>query len=360
MSDTVGAMSRARRLARVLSLVGWWMVAPPPLAHAQGAPPGDLVEQAERAYREVDFPRQRALARQALEQGNADPARVAQIYRLLGIAHAVLGEPEVAKEAFARLLELDPSIELQRSLSPRIRSPYMEARGERDVASEHLGLSVIVFDAKRGLSIAVFDPKDMVRRVRLRVGANEPAAAGIPVAPELYFPPTELRPGSRHRVELLDEYSNVLALRDLPELAAPAAAPVVRATSTAEPARVEESSSGFTAAAPWLIGGGGALVALGVGAHLIREKEATTWNGSDCEQPGQGRRIDQCSDVDHARSNAQTVAIVSYSVGGALLVAGLVATGIFDAADSDSSPKDGALRCDVGPGALGVACGSTF
>ena len=102
------------------------------------------MEQAERAYREVDFPRQRALALQALEQGNGDPARVAQIYRLLGIAHAVLGEPEAAKEAFARLLELEPGIELERSLSPRVRSPYLEARGEWDVAGEHLGVSIIV------------------------------------------------------------------------------------------------------------------------------------------------------------------------------------------------------------------------
>jgi hypothetical protein len=307
----------------------------------------------------VDFPRQRELARQALEQGNGDPARVAQIYRLLGIAHAVLGEPDVAKEAFARLLELDPSIELERSLSPRIRSPYMEARGEWAVAAEHLGTSVIVFDAKRGLSIAVLDPKDMVRRVRLRVGADErDAGPTIPAAPELYFPPTQLRPGSRHRVELLDEYSNVLSQRDLPELVAPAPAPLARATGT--PPRAEESSSGFAAAAPWLLGGGAALVALGVGAHVVREQEASTWNGTDCEQPGQGRRIDQCSDVDRSRSTAQSVAIVSYSVGGALLVSGLIATGIFDAGDAVPSSKDGALRCGVGPGALGLACGSAF
>ena len=354
-------MSRVRRLARVLSVAGCCIVAAPSGAHAEASPAADPVEQAERAYREVDFPRQRALARQALEQGDGEPARVAQIYRLLGIAHAVLGEPEAAKDAFARLLELDPGVELERSLSPRIRSPYMEARGEWDVASEHLGVSIIVFDAKRGLSIAVHDPKDMVRRVRLRVSAPGVAGAssGIPAAPELYFPPSELRPGSRQRVELLDEYSNVLALRELPELAAPAPAPLVHAAPAA-PVGAQESSSSVTAAAPWLLGAGAAAVALGVGAHVVRENEATTWNGSDCEQLGQGRRIDQCSDVDRARSTAQTVAIVSYSVGGALLVAGLVATGIFDADDADPIPKEGALRCGVGPGALGVACGSVF
>jgi len=322
------------------------------------------VEQAERAYREVDFPRQRALALQALEQGNGEPARVAQIYRLLGIAHAVLGEPEAAKEAFARLLELDPGIELERSLSPRIRSPYLEARGEWDVAGEHLGVSIIVFDAKRGLSVAVHDPRDMVRRVRLRVSTGSTdapgARPGIPAAPELYFPPTELRPGSRHRLELLDEYSNVLALRDLPELAAPAPAPLVRGAGTAPPSQVDEARSGFAAAAPWLLGGGAAVIALGVGAHVVREQKASTWNGPECEEPGQGTRSEQCGDVDSARSTAQTVAIVSYSVGGALLVAGLVATGIFDPGDSDPSPKDGALRCGVGPGAFGLACGSVF
>lgn len=343
--------------SRVLAL--WALLAlgvVPAFAYAQDADPLAL---AERAYGAVDFETQRAEAERALEAGGADPARLARIYRLLGIAHAALGAPEPAKLAFMRLLALDPDVELEHVLSPRLRTPYMEARGYWDVASTRLGV-----DAARGapdgaITLTVHDPLGMVARVQLRSAAAEPQILWEEgAAPQLSVPVSALAEFAEIALEvrLLDGYSNLLAVRAVPALPARSAAKAPSTPPPVVPSEPERQSLALPLALA-----GGSLIAFGVGAtaHVVRERRAAEWNGSGCERPGLGTRAEQCTDVDEARRSAESVAIAAYATGGALL-AGSVVAYLLTGARRREAPTGAALACSSGPTPLGLSCSGRF
>src|SRR3954452_12992112 len=85
---------------------------------------------AEAAYVAVDFDGTRSASENALNEGNHDPTETLRLYTLLGIATATLGQEAEAREAFRRVLGIDPEAGLDKELSPKIRSPYLEVRGE--------------------------------------------------------------------------------------------------------------------------------------------------------------------------------------------------------------------------------------
>lgn len=319
---------------------------------------GDALEMAEQAYREVDFHSQLAEARRALEAGGNDPERLGRVYRLIGIAHAALDDRELARQAFLRLLALQPGAELDRSLSPRLRSPYLEARGYWDVASVRLGVDILTAGQEPGYGLGLRDPLGMVTRWRVRslgpdsaiVVVEAPASPSIVVtAPEL-----EAHSGRRLQVQLLDEHGNVLVERALPDPASRS-----RREARQQPLPGERPAAGESPSAglgyPSVLLGGISLGTLGIGvfAHVVRENKASEWNGAGCERSGLGSRGDQCAEVNAARTRAQRVAIASYSTAGALLIAAVV---LHLAEPGAQAPDAGALACGAGPGSFGVAC----
>lgn len=341
------------RVLRVLALSG--LLALGLAAGGAQARDADPLLAAERAYGAVDFETQRAEALRALEAGDSDPGRLARIYRLLGIAHAALGEPERAKLAFMRLLALDSSVELEHVLSPRLRTPYMEARGYWDVTSTRLGVEVSREASSGSLGLTLHDPLGMVARVRVRSAGSEPQVlweAGP--EPRLRVPSAALAEYAdvSLAVELLDSYANLLATRVV------AALPARRVVNTPpEPPRAPEPPS---LALPLVLAGSG-LVALGIGAtaHVARERSADEWNGSGCEQPGLGTRAQQCADVNGSRRSAEQVAIIAYGAGGVLL-AGSVATYLLSSAHRREVPASPGLACGGGPTPLGLSCSTHF
>lgn len=340
------------RALGVLALSGLLLLGPQS-ARAQEVDPLALAEQ---AYGAVDFETQRAEAQRALEAGHADPARLAHIYRLLGIAHAALGEPEPAKLAFMRLLALDPDVALEHVLSPRLRTPYMEARGYWDVTSTRLGVEVSREAASGGLRLTLHDPLDMIARVRVsRAGPGRDTVWGAAAEPQLEVPGASLAPhaGQVLEIELLDGYANVLATHTVTALAA-------RDVMTVPPAdAVDQQRPSLLLP---LVLAGGSLVALGIGAtaHVARERHADEWNGSGCEQPGLGTRAQQCADVDSARRSAEQVAIVAYATGGALLAGSVVTYFLLRPGHHEAPPASHALACAGGPTPLGLSCSAHF
>ncbi|HTV25067.1 MAG TPA: hypothetical protein VMG12_40515 [Polyangiaceae bacterium] len=323
------------------------------------AAPADPVEAAERAYKEVDFSTQLAEATRALEEGGHDPATLANIYRLLGIAHAALGAHEAAQQDFIRLLAVDPDVALEQVLSPRLRTPYLEARGFWDVSRSRLELGLGIDAASGDLRIALSDPLEMGRRVRVASVGDEPrTVADLAAAPELVVDAARFAPhaGRPLQVELLDAHANVVVVRVLTPPRPPAPA---RATTPAPAteARAAEPSPPTLALAL----GGGALVALGVGvtAHVIRENQATEWNGAGCERLGRGSRSDQCGDVDDQRRSAQTVAVVGYAAGAALLAASVVS--YLATSDGEQEPDPaGSLAIGLSPRGWGLSCNASW
>src|SRR5262245_51490176 len=85
---------------------------------------------AEAAYVAVDFESTQSLAKDALVAGGNDPTSTLRIYTLLGISAAAMGDEAAAREAFRQVVALDPLGHLDKTLSPKIRSPYLDVRGE--------------------------------------------------------------------------------------------------------------------------------------------------------------------------------------------------------------------------------------
>lgn len=66
-----------------------------------------------------------------LSQPDLTDAQLAELYRLLGLAHLYLGHEEKARDAFEKLLQARPDYELPKSAPPKIRGLY--ARIKEDI-----------------------------------------------------------------------------------------------------------------------------------------------------------------------------------------------------------------------------------
>jgi hypothetical protein len=100
-------------------------------AAARAAPEAidsETVRQGLAAYDDLDFARaverlETALSREALTRAEKSAA-----LRTLGFAHVALDDAQAARRDFERLLALDPQATLDRTISPRIRKVFEEAR----------------------------------------------------------------------------------------------------------------------------------------------------------------------------------------------------------------------------------------
>lgn len=150
---------RARRAGLTLVLLGA-LAMHPGLASAQ-----DPLDQAEQAYLDVDFARTRELAQQALSRGGYGRADLVRIYRLLGVAAAALGDEAASRDAYVRMLALDPAAELPGNLSPRLLQPLMEARGQWTARQGQFALEARRLRGARGIELSLEDPLGMAARV---------------------------------------------------------------------------------------------------------------------------------------------------------------------------------------------------
>jgi hypothetical protein len=344
------------------SAFGWLALAAVALWPAPAAATlPDPVEAAERAYKDVDFETQLAQATRALKEGHHDPATLANIYRLLGIAHAALDSPDAAKQDFMKLLAIDRDVALEHVLSPRLRTPYMEARGFWDVSRARLELG-LGFDPHSGdLEITLTDPLQMGSRVRVVAGANEPLAVAEQDTATRFVIAADALAGHAGRpllVELLDPYENVILAR---VLTPPPPSVATRRTPNPPPSMSLTPRASSTLPTLPLVLAGSSLLALGVGvtAHVVRENDAAEWNGSGCEQVGRGSRADQCGNVDDRRRSAQNIAFIGYTASGALLAASVLSYLLASNLEPALRPGD-SLACGVNFEGFGLSCNAAF
>ena len=88
-----------------------------------------LVKQGLTAYATLDYARAITLLEQARHDSLTRDEKVAT-YRTLGMSYVAVGQPTPAKTCFQHLLRIDPSIELDRSVAPKVRAVFEEAKAD--------------------------------------------------------------------------------------------------------------------------------------------------------------------------------------------------------------------------------------
>jgi hypothetical protein len=313
----------------------------------------------EEAYREVDFEAVKQRSAAAIRAGGHTPAEMARLEFLLGVSSAALGSTEDARAAFIRLLGMDPTQKLDRELSPRLRAPYLEARGFWSSNRERLTVSARL--ESNALSVVLSDPAKMVNRVRLRLrsaGQGEFLDSVRVARPTLRIAlPENARD---HDVELavtlLDQFGNTVA-----EQGTQAEPLLIRPPgNTALPGTSPSDESGLTRRPNYLLpatlsGLGVASTVAAVYFHTQRERGAKKWNSTACEHPG-ATRAEQCADVERRIDQDQWLAVGLYAGGGALLTLGVLTflgnrglerepASVSVACDAAVSPVLGAVQC---------------
>lgn len=338
-------MKRARLLTTALALLL------PTTALAQTR----ALQDVERAYQNVDFTATHALAERALQAGVATHAQTLRLYVLLGISAAALGNSEEAKQDFVLALAVDPRLKLDKTLSPKMREPYLEAQGYWAAAPERLAISAKASQDRKQLVVSLVDPKSLVDRVELGV-------APIGVLPRSKFvleskPVTRLTlpaafdgRGFEYTLRALDRFGNVLAEQGTdgePELA-PSLPLRIAGGAHVEPPRSYLWPALF---------GAGALgaAAAGVVFHIDREAAAHDWNSPECEHRGQTRE-DQCRSVDLHRQRSEHWAIGFYGASAVLLTGSLIS--LFSGSAKTDAADVGLLGCAIV--GRGVSCDGRF
>src|SRR4051812_21980263 len=88
-----------------------------------------LVKNGLTAYGDLDY----AKAVQLLEQARGESLTREEklvTYRTLGMAYVALGKIDEGKKHFKRLLRIDPNSSLDRSVAPKVRAIFEEAKAE--------------------------------------------------------------------------------------------------------------------------------------------------------------------------------------------------------------------------------------
>lgn len=321
---------------------------------------------AEKAHDALEFDESRRLARQALELGGHSKDAVERLWYLVAIASAALDEPSLAKEAFSRVLILNPDVTIDRGLSPKLKSPFMEAKG---TAQEPLYAKVAIERNSGGVLLMLTDGLAWVHEAELRARVTPRGAftrSIVTIEDNRAFVPLHgLKQYAQYSLVLTDEHQNQLFTLGSPTDPVEIGRYPARATvTTAQDERDAFSSDREDASAtPYLVTGwtmfglGLGAAAVGVPYHLRREERAREWNGSECERQGAGTRSAQCGDVDRERARAQKYATILYASGGGLALLGLVTIGL---APSEEHAQRGAAQVACGLGYLALACNGAF
>ncbi len=316
------------------------------------------LSEAQRAYAAVDYEATRTAAKAALAQGGNDLATTSELYLLWGTAAAALDQAEEARTAFSHALAANPGLKLDRDLSPKIRAPYQEARGNATTASGKPPLEIGLTRRRQELELTLRDQLHVAASIELWARERDPQeftrrrfdAARVRRVP---LPSGQ---ALQYFLRVLDRQGNVLFEAGTSEEPRRLALDSAPSTPTTTPPASKDVNR-----TPYYITAGG-LAALGLAAggvatamYLRREDAAKDWNGPSCEQPG-GTRREQCGSVEDRRQTAQNLAIGFTAGGGALLLGSLVTLLIAPS----SSTSDTKVVVDASPQSVMFQLGTTL
>lgn len=356
-----------RRQLRASAVLVFTSFVTVPEAHATSAL-GDIkdsLDAAEAAYAQVDLTTTHQIACEALERGGAAPPQTLRLHLLCGISAAALDKSEEARAEFVVALALRPNLRLERELSPKIRSPYLEAQGYWSRFEDRLLLEPAPIKSPAKVQFAVLDPAHLADtlRIYLRTKGETTFQAYDMKLDSLGAVPLTARQiagGCEYYVLVLDRHGNGLV-----ELGSEASPLEVTSARSEPPPKVHEQSDALRVSkherpSQWLPI---ALTATGVVAgaiggyfNVLREKDAHKWNGPSCEQPGL-TRLEQCSSVNSDRVSAERAAIGFYLAGGVLLASGITLFAL-PASSHEARPESATISC--GLLTTGLTCKGAF
>lgn len=335
----------------------------------------EALASAEEAYQQVDFERVYEEASRALEVGGMNEKTTARIHFLIGIAATALGKEDDARRHFIVALAITPTTSLENGLSPRLRGPYLEAKGFWAAHQERIVLETSVDLAEMELSVNLLDPARLAQKVLVRyrkkdrndfqtleLNADATKHTALPV---------ELKEGGFEFFGLgVDSRGNILCgdgSEKKPKIVLPLVDAKRTRTIKAKSIRNSGPKHGSAALGVWppMLAAGG-LVVIGAGAvmNYRREGLADEWNSSKCESPGR-TRLAQCESVNSERKLSERIAIGLYAGGGALFASGVV-TWIVSTLRSSSvrervSSKQQSVSCQAYvTDSIGAFCGGSF
>jgi hypothetical protein len=250
---------------RPLVLIAILLVAAPSAAQTRRS--GDPLERVEAAYADVDFEATLGAAQSAIDSGALEPGQLARAYELLGVAAVALGDAGAARDCFERMLVIDPSRELDDTVPPRLRAPFLEARGR--VREGALTAEVSLVRTPAALRIALADGYELVQGVRLHMraaGTEDYEDYEADYAEELLAPFAAAAEGQvEYWLEVLDPRGNrllVVGSAFSPNVLGEAPRTVVAAAPTPAGRSIAEEP------VFWIIVGAVAVVGAGVGIGI--------------------------------------------------------------------------------------------
>lgn len=299
-------------------------------AQSEHTTPATVLGQAEEAYQAVDYSRVQELARRGLLGGGATSAETTRFCVLSGMAEAFLGNASQSRLYFIKALAIQPTLDLERELSPKMREPYLEALGYWGTQKERIAVRAKLTSQGDSLLIRLVDVAQLARRVHLyiRVGSDprfERVELNTAVRSRYALPRSALVNGFAYYVEVVDAEQNRLVeygSEDEPFTRTADNHALSSVTARASNALDGQPERPHSRVLPIvLLGAGVAALSTGVYFHVRRERIARQWNGSECEQAGQ-TRIQQCGAIQDDRVLAERMAVLAYSAGAVLSISG--------------------------------------
>jgi len=103
-----------------------------------------LVKQGLAAYAALDYTRAISLLEQARGESLTREEKILT-YRTLGMAYVAVGQPAPARQCFEHLLRVEPSAELDRSVAPKVRAVFEEAKARAATSAGALASALPAF-----------------------------------------------------------------------------------------------------------------------------------------------------------------------------------------------------------------------
>jgi len=329
---------------------------------------------AETAFEQVDYLATYQTCSKALERGHANPRQTLRLHVLCGISAAALDKADESRSHFKVALALQSELRMDRELSPKIRSPYLEAQGYWSRFDERLSVKSFGRDSSSQLTLTLGDPAQLASKVRISsrvLGRTQFQSFDLEPGPRLKFQLAQEQSaqGFEYYVAVLDAHENVL-LEHGNEAEPIEVLPLSRGRSKNWERTQQKTKTTLvepvTGRSPWLpmalMGAGLASAGVGVYFNVLRENAAHKWNGEGCEQPGLAR-IEQCSAVNSNRVHAERATIGFYAAGGVLLTTGITVLAIQGSVKTDSQASGAAstsFACSAALPFAALACRGQF
>jgi hypothetical protein len=188
---------------------------------AESGPQAAAVEEANQLLRKMSYRKALKAVERVILASDSGPAELAEAYRIKGLSLAALNRKADAVKAFRRLLAVEPTFRLPKSISPKLRTPFYQAVGmavdQAPIGIEHTPPEV--GERLGGVRLRArlkADPLKMVFGLRFRYlsqGSVEELSVLVdkPKAVSFKLPDGYDRDTFRYWVEAFNEHGGVLA-----------------------------------------------------------------------------------------------------------------------------------------------------